>query len=262
MQLEGLPVQYDDLKSLALYNYGHFTSMRVERMRVRGLSMHLARLANDSEQVFGKPIDTDHARVLIRRAVQEGPDPVIARVTVFAPDFAMSQPARAMKPMILVTMRPAPPVSQAAWRVKSVPYERDLPNVKHVGLFGQLYQRRRAQLEGFDDALFIDSNSTISEGPTWNVGFISSGTVIWPESDYLPGTTMRLVQDSLNQLGIRSQTVPVPISALPHMQSAFATNAATGIRPISYIDDHDFAMDQTLLASLTATYWETPGEVL
>ncbi len=262
MQLEGLPVQYDDLKSLALYNYGHFTSMRAERMRVRGLSMHLARLAHDSEQVFGKPIDADHARVIIRQAVQEAPDPVVARVTVFAPDFAMSQPARELKPTILVTTRPAPPVTQAPWRVKSVPYERDLPDVKHVGLFGQLYQRRRAQLEGFDDALFVDSNSTISEGPTWNVGFISSGTVIWPESDYLPGTTMRLVQDSLNRLDVKSRTVPVPVSAIPNMQSAFATNAAAGVRPISTIDDHDFAMDQVLLAGLTAAYWETPGEVL
>jgi hypothetical protein len=46
------------------------------------------------------------------------------------------------------------------------------------------------------------------------------------------------------------------------MQSAFATNAATGVRPISAIDDHDFTMDQALLAGLTAAYWETPGEVL
>ncbi|MEV0730501.1 hypothetical protein [Polymorphospora sp. NPDC050346] len=37
MELDGVSVTVDDLSVLALVNYGHFTSMRIEGNRVRGL---------------------------------------------------------------------------------------------------------------------------------------------------------------------------------------------------------------------------------
>ena len=42
-ELNGKPATLDDLQSLALTNYGHFTSMRLENGTVRGLSLHLDR---------------------------------------------------------------------------------------------------------------------------------------------------------------------------------------------------------------------------
>jgi branched-subunit amino acid aminotransferase/4-amino-4-deoxychorismate lyase len=263
VQLEGVPVQADDLKSLALYNYGHFTSMRVEEGRVRGLSMHLARLIGDSEQLFGRPIDPERVRDLVRQAIKGQAGPVTARVTVFAPDFEMGQPARKTEPKILVTQRPAPPhANQSPWRIKACCYERDLPLVKHVGLFGQLHQRRTAQLDGYDDALYFDANSMISEGSTWNIAFIKSDQVIWPESACLPGVTMRLIQESMNRSGIASRTAPIVISAIADMDVAFATNAATGVRAISLIDNCEFEANAELLMRISAGYWATPGEIL
>ena len=47
-RLDGTPATADDLSALALYNYGHFTALRVEHGRVRGLALHLRRLADDS----------------------------------------------------------------------------------------------------------------------------------------------------------------------------------------------------------------------
>lgn len=43
MELDGRSVMADELARLALYNYGHFTTMRVDAGRVRGLSLHLRR---------------------------------------------------------------------------------------------------------------------------------------------------------------------------------------------------------------------------
>ena len=45
MELNGVPATLDQIKSLALTNYGHFTSMHVEDQRVRGLSLHMQRFA-------------------------------------------------------------------------------------------------------------------------------------------------------------------------------------------------------------------------
>ena len=50
--MNGVPADLDQIKALALINYGHFTSMRVDDQRVRGLSLHLERLMRDCRRVF------------------------------------------------------------------------------------------------------------------------------------------------------------------------------------------------------------------
>ncbi|MFD5177862.1 hypothetical protein ACFWM1_18780 [Nocardia sp. NPDC058379] len=60
MELNGRPVALEELLALGLVGYGHFTSMRIERGRgVRGLALHLARLARDCREVFAAELDTD-----------------------------------------------------------------------------------------------------------------------------------------------------------------------------------------------------------
>lgn len=51
-QLNGVPVTPDDLQSLALTNYGHYTSMRAEGRYVRELSLHLDQLVHGCRLVF------------------------------------------------------------------------------------------------------------------------------------------------------------------------------------------------------------------
>lgn len=144
-ELNGRPVTLDELQTLALTNYGSFTSLRVDEGRVRGLSLHLERLIRDSRVLFGVDLDPEHLRRLIRRVVPtEGSTTV--RVTVFDPATDLGHPDRAVDPQVLVTQRsagelPLPPLS-----VRSTVYQRDLPVVKSVGLFASLRHRRAAQL--------------------------------------------------------------------------------------------------------------------
>jgi len=91
MQLDGSPVRADDLAALALYNYGHFTSMRVEDMKVRGLSLHMRRLMDDSIALYGTQINPDRVRHLVRGALVDGPGTAAVRVTVFAPDLDLAK---------------------------------------------------------------------------------------------------------------------------------------------------------------------------
>ncbi|CAL9334597.1 hypothetical protein [Streptomyces sp. enrichment culture] len=51
--------------------------------------------------------------------------------------------------------------------LRPVRYERDMPLVKHLGLFGPLHARHLAQHGGADDALFHDAADLVFEGPTW-----------------------------------------------------------------------------------------------
>jgi branched-subunit amino acid aminotransferase/4-amino-4-deoxychorismate lyase len=257
--LDGRPVDLDELLVLGLTNYGHFTTMRVEAdRRIRGLSLHMERLQRDCKIVWGTDLDVSRVRDQIRQALDGRGGPCVARVTVFDPAVSLVHPADANAPRVLVTVRAAGALPPPPMRTQSARYERDLPWVKHVGLFGSLHARRTAQLDGFDDVLFVGADGRVSEGCTWSAGFISSdGGVVWPKAAVLPGVTMTLLQRHADH-----QVAPVTLDQAKGMQAAFATNASIGVCALSCIDDTPMAVDHPLLSVLRETYLSIPAEAL
>ncbi|MER6946222.1 aminotransferase class IV family protein [Nonomuraea sp. NPDC000554] len=257
-ELNGEPVPPDALQALGLVNYGHFTTMRVEDQCVRGLSHHLDRLARDCHLIFGADLDRERVRDHVRHALRDTRGSTVVRVTVFDPDLELGHPGAEAHPQVLVTLRPAVPLPPSPIRVRTVRYQRDLPAVKHVGLFGPLRSRREAQLAGFDDVLFVDSTSFVTEGATWNVGFYDGERVVWPSDGILPGITMRLLQ----QVHDQTITAPVNLADLATMQAAFATNAAIGARPITAIDGLTLPGDHPIFELLRKEYEQIPAETI
>jgi branched-subunit amino acid aminotransferase/4-amino-4-deoxychorismate lyase len=257
-ELNGVPADLDQVKALALTNYGHFTSMRVDDQRVRGLSLHLERLMQDCHRVFDAHLDPDHVRHLVRHALAEVNRSVV-RVTVFDPTLELGHLGADTAPQVLVTTRPAADTPLPALRLQSATYRRDLPDVKHVGLFGSLQRRRIAQRNGFDDVLFLDADATISEAATSNVGFVDGGRIVWPQADCLPGVTMRLINQTWDE---KPTAVPVTVGQLADMDAVFATNAVTGIRPVSAIDDVSWPAEHPVLDALRKAYASVRAELL
>ncbi len=258
-ELNGVTADLDQVKALALVNYGHFTSMRVDDQRMRGLSRHLERLRRDCRRVFDADLDSDRVRHLVRHALSDTPRSVVVRVTVFDPDLQLGHPGADAEPHLLVTTRPAALTPLPALRLQSAQYRREMPDVKHVGLFGSIRHRRIAQRNGFDDVLFIDADATISEAATSNIGFINGDRIVWPQADCLPGVTMRLINQARNE---HVATSPVTLADLPDMQAAFATNAVVGIRPISAIDGTEWSDEHPVLDILRKQYADIPPELL
>lgn len=259
-ELNGKPVTLDDIERLALTNYGHFTSMRMEGGTVRGLSLHLDRLARDCRIVFGVELDRERTLHYIRKAADGVTGVAGLRVTVFDPALDMGRPSDAKDPHILVNLRPAGTLSPPPLTAKTFTFTRDNAQVKHIGLHPQLRLRRDAQLAGFDDAVFLEQNGRVSEGGTWNLGFVDQGgTVVWPDAPVLPGTTMLLLQglDAPKQI-----TAPVTLADIPNMAAAFATNTTIGVRSVSALDDVKFPQDHPVLAALREAYAGIPGERL
>ncbi|WP_327691338.1 aminotransferase class IV family protein [Streptomyces sp. NBC_00461] len=259
-ELNGKPATLEDLQSLALTNYGHFTSMRMEDGTIRGLSLHLERLVRDCRIVFGVELDRERTLNYIRKAADGVKGIAGLRVTVFDPALDMGRPSDAKNPHILVNLRPAGALSPPPLTAKTFTFTRDNAKVKHIGLHPQLRLRRDAQLAGFDDAVFIEPDGRISEGGTWNLGFVDKdGTVIWPDAPVLPGTTMLLLQslDASKQI-----TAPVRLADVPNMAAAFATNTTIGVRSVSALDDVQFPQDHPVLAALRDAYADIPGEQL
>lgn len=258
-ELNGVPVGLDELQALALTNYGHFTSMRVEDQRVRGLSLHLERLMRDCRRVFEADVDPDRIRYLIRHALVDMSRSMVVRVTVFDPALEFGHLGADAEPQVLVTARPAPHISLPALRLQSAIYRRDMPEVKHVGLFGSLRHRRLAQRNGFDDVLFTDADATISEAATSNIGFIDGDRIVWPQADSLPGVTMRLIGKSRDG---HVTTASITLDQLADVDAVFATNAAVGIRPISAIDGIQWPDEHPVVDALRKGYADIPAELL
>lgn len=258
MELNGRPVALEELAALGLVGYGHFTSMRVERGgAVRGLSLHLARLRRDCREVFATDLDTDRVRRLVRDAVGEVSEPMVARVTVFDPRLELGRPGASADPQILVTSRTAPATPLGPLRLQSAVYARDLPRVKHIGLFGAMHQRAAAQRAGFDDVVFTTPESAISEIATSNVGFIRDGQLIWPHADVLPGTTMQLISQTRDEDVLVEK---VTLADLNQFDAVIATNAAVGVRAVSNIDDTTWSTEHDMIEILRKQYESIPPE--
>ena len=256
-ELNGEPATAADLQALALTNYGHYTAMRVDHGAVRGLSHHLERLVRDCRTVFGADLDRDMVYDYVARAVAAGgAGSFNLRVTVYDPNLDMAHPGDSAKPQVLVTKRPTATLPAPPLRAGVATYVRDLPEAKHIGLFGAIAHRRAVQLRGFDDVLFCDEAAQLSEGATWNVAFYDGANVVWPAAPVLPGVTMTLLQQVHEDTVVR----PVALDELGHMEAAFATNVTVGVRALSAIESVQFPTDHPILDVLREEFAEIPPE--
>ncbi|MEV7602548.1 aminotransferase class IV [Kitasatospora sp. NPDC089797] len=251
IEIDGVPADPARLAALGLLNYGHFTTLRVEAGAVRGLTLHLDRLVRDGRTLFGAGPDRAVVRERIRAVLPADGGPVTVRVTGYDPALGLERPAAPAAPALLVTTRPAATAALPPLRVRTAAYRRELPGVKHVGLFGLVHHRRAAQLAGYDDVLLTDDGGLVTEGATWNVGFLAGDKLVRPEGPSLPGVTEALLADAYD--GPQSRE-PVRAAELARFDAAFALNAGFGLRPLAAVDGTAFDPDHPLLAELRAAY--------
>ncbi|PXY23680.1 hypothetical protein BAY59_28990 [Prauserella coralliicola] len=256
--VNGAPATAEQLAVPAVVNYGHFTSLQVRDGHTRGLELHLRRLSEGTRVLFGSELDIALVREYLRRAV-DGAGAVTARVTL----FSLAAPGGRVEPVdpdVLVTLRAPSVASTAPVRLRSVRYQRPLPEVKHVGTFGLLHHTREARLAGYDDALFVDAGGNVSEASIWNAGFFDGDTVVWPQARQLSGTMRLLLERGLAALGVASVTRPLPLERARAQRSAFLCNSGNPGLPVSAIDDAELSVDPELTALLRRAYEGNPLE--
>ena len=258
--VNGKPAQVDDLRVLVANNYGHFTSMRVFDGCVRGLDLHLQRLDASTRFLFGRPLDVDSVRRDLRDAVGDTRAALSVRINVFSRAYDRERPAADVAPDVLISVGDAPSASESALRVKSFVYERDTPQIKHVGTFPLFHHRRLAQQAGFDDALFVDRDGDVAEGSIWNVAFFDGERVVWPNARQLEGISKQLLKRGLAQRGVESIDAAVPLSRIGGFRAAFFTNSSQPARFVASIDGVEFARDDDLAAMLAACYDSNPPQ--
>lgn len=245
----GRPATADDLAPLAFAGDAHFTAMQVRDGRVRGLDLHLARLREASQELFGVALPEDRVRDAMRVAIQAGPSDVTLTATIYPgedePDLLVRTRAAASPP--------AGPLALAAYE-----YERFLPAVKHVGELAKSHLARRAVRDGFDDAAFVDRKGRFTEASIWNLVFLDGDSVVWPEADMLVGTTMGVLRRQLARLGVPQRVRPVTSDDLPGYAGAAVLNSWTPGVPVSRIGSVPMPEAPAFLATLHRAYQAEP----
>lgn len=261
-ELNGAPATADDLRTMALQNYGHFTSMQVSDGAVRGLDLHLRRLEDATRELFSSPLDVERVRAHMRHIVGGEGGALSLRVNVFSRELQRERMDRPAHPDVLITVGPARRARDTPLQVKSFRHQRTLPAVKHVGTFELFHHRRLAQRKGFDDALFVDASGAVSEGSIWNVGFFDGDGIVWPDAPQLHGVSMQLLQKGLRERGIATATRRINLAGAGEFRSAFFTNSGCPVRAIARIDAMDFNVDAKLFELLQACYDSNPPQAI
>lgn len=254
IEINGRAATAEALSTPALGNYGHFTAMQVRGGRVRGLGLHLARLDEANRELFGAGLDGDRVRELIRHAL--GDDTRDASVRTY-----VHQPETDDEVSLMVTVRPPAEMPNTPHGLASVPYQRPVPHLKHLGGFAQIYYRRRAERDGFDEALLTGPDGVISEGAITNIGFFDGVSVVWPDAPALRGITLQLLEPRLAGSGLPARRRPVRLADLPAFAAAFVTNSR-GIAPVGRIDDVPFTVDPELMKTVTQVYESVPRDLI
>lgn len=251
----GVAAGADDLLP-ALVNYGHFTSLQVRGHAVQGMDLHLVRLSQATRELFGSVLDTAQVRAWMAQALQQaGQADASLRVTVFSRHFNFRDPLAVVPVDVLVAVS-APVALTAPRRVRSVVFQREMPQIKHVGTFGLFAQRRAAMADGFDDALFVTADGQLSEGSTWNLAVHDGERLIWPQAPALRGTAEALLQ----QYWPGPQVIrPMALAGLADVKAAVACNAS-GLWALDAIDGRSLPGSRALAEQggtvLAAVPWQ------
>jgi branched-subunit amino acid aminotransferase/4-amino-4-deoxychorismate lyase len=244
IEIDGAPATAGQLSAVAPGGYGHFTAMQVRNRQVRGLDLHLARLDAANREMFGMALDAAGVVGYIRHALGERTQDASVRVNICEmPDG----------PAVLVTVRPPGAMQAGAWRLQTVPYQRSVAHIKHLGDFGQGYFQRLARHNGFDEALLTGPGGIISEGSITNIGFSDGAGIVWPDAPALAGITMQILERELPRHGVPSRHASVRMSGLGSFAAAFVTNSH-GIAPVGQIDDLAIPVDAALMRTVTDAY--------
>lgn len=117
------------------------------------------------------------------------------------------------------------------------------PGVKSNNRGANVMAIHLARSRGADDALFVDPQGAITEGPTWNVFCVREGAVLTPalERGLLAGITRGLVLEVCQQLGVPAREATITLEEAARSDEMFLTSTTRGIVPIAELDGAGFA---------------------
>lgn len=262
--LDGEPVDAVP-PAFALYPYGVFTTLVVERGATLGWAMHVERLARGAEQLWGHRPDAERLRALLRAhlARTSGAPDQSVRITLFPVNLTIASPERADGARTLIASTPIDPTGadDGGFVIQAVEHTRGTAHLKTTDLFAQIAIKRQVRLAGADDAL-LTAGGRVLEGLTWTLLVCRDDSLVLPEGPALPSITAHHLAGIARTWGWTTPTRAVPVDELadPAVRLVLAVNANHPLRALTRLDGRDLPVDRELLEHFAAAFAELPRD--
>jgi branched-chain amino acid aminotransferase len=111
---------------------------------------------------------------------------------------------------------------------------------------------------GADNAVLLDLDGNVAEGPGFNVFTVTDGRVATPDRGALEGITRLSVLELCEEIGIPCEVRPIPAAELRDADEIFFATTAGGIMPASRIDGRIMGNDRPgpVSARLRELFWQ------
>lgn len=134
-------------------------------------------------------------------------------------------------------------------RLKVSSYCRPHPKSLHIEAkvcghyVNSILATREAKDNGFDEALLLDCEGNLAEGPGANLFFEKDGVLFTPQLGHiLPGITRATVLELAEELNLKVQHGQFPLDDLLQADSAFYCGTAAEVVGIKSLDDYEFPL--------------------
>jgi 4-amino-4-deoxychorismate lyase len=118
-----------------------------------------------------------------------------------------------------------------------------LPGVKSTSYAVNMAAEAEAKRQGADDAIFVDAEGTVLEGPTTNVWWRRERTLYTPSLDLgiLAGVTRATVIELAAETGYRVEEGHFGLTDLRDAEEAFTSSSVREVMPVTELDDAPIA---------------------
>ena len=222
-----------------------FETLRVYGGRPFRLDEHLERLAASAGRLgLPLPDPTEVAALASAALGAAGANDAVLRL-YWTPGSPGSEP----KAIALVAPVPAwiEEARARGQRLVSLPYPRRsapwlLAGTKSVSYAAHIAAEEEAKRRGADDALFVDLDGTVLEGPVTNVWWREGRSLVTPalELGILAGETRAALMGLAEAAGYTVEEGPFPLGRLLAAEEVFTSSSVREVMPVVAVDERRF----------------------
>jgi len=237
-----------------LYGDGIYESLQIRNGKVFKLREHIERLFRSARAIkLRVPLEPEALREAIMETlrVNGGRDVYMRVVVTRGPGYPLLDPRVTRGPTLaIIPHEPTPPPetgtsyrpSGSGLRLKSVAV-RKTPSVsldsriKSLNYLNNILARMEAIESGFDEALLLDINGYVAEGPGENIFIVKGGGLKTPKANQvLDGITRRTILELAARNGIPASEEDLTLYDLYTADEAFLSSSFGHVHPVSEVD--------------------------
>jgi len=234
------PVLRADDEAL-LRGRGAFETIRVYAGASFRLPEHLERLARSAERINLPPVNVMQLRELATQAIEAAGEPDVVLRLIWTPGNGDGDPTA----LALVSALPDhhDALRERGQRLISLRGVRAdepwlLPGVKSTSYAVNMAAETEARRRGADDAVFVDPEGIVLEGPTTNIWWRRGRTLYTPSLGLgiLAGVTRAAMLELASETGYAVEEGAYSLGELADAEEAFTSSSVREVMPVVELD--------------------------